>query len=170
MDYRTNSSMFSLLTEHWEEHDVLSVVVEIARKINGADRGNLQLFDRGLGGLRIAAQHGFSRPFLDFFELVADDGSACGEAMARNRVVVVPDVQRSPIFDLRAKRIMLDAGALSVQSTPAGQLERSADRGAVHALRPAVGADPWRAVPRPHARGRGRRLVHAAALITPRHR
>lgn len=118
MDYRTNGSMFSLLTEHWEEHDVLSVVVEIARKINGADRGNLQLFDRGLGGLRIAAQHGFEQPFLDFFELVADDGSACGEAMARNQVIVVPDVQHSPIFDVTAKRIMLDAGALSVQSTP----------------------------------------------------
>lgn len=118
MDYRTNGSMFSLLTAHWYDQDVLADVLDIARKINGADRGNLQLFDRGCGGLTIAAQRGFEQPFLAYFALVADENSACGQAMARNQVIVVPDVLHSPIFDGMSKRVMRDAGALAVQSTP----------------------------------------------------
>ncbi|GLZ31069.1 hypothetical protein Lesp02_32580 [Lentzea sp. NBRC 105346] len=98
--------------------DELADVLQVACKVNGADRGNVQLFDRWLGGLRIVTHTGFENPFLDFFKLVRDDGSACAAAMRRGDVVVVDDVRRSPLFDRAAKQIMVDAGALSVQSTP----------------------------------------------------
>lgn len=101
-----------------QDGEALKDIVNVARRLNGADRGVLQVFDRRLGGLRIVAQHGFRTPFLDYFKLVTGTESTCGEAMMRNQVVVVDDVLNSPIFDRPTRRVMKTAGALSVQSTP----------------------------------------------------
>jgi GAF domain-containing protein len=87
----------------------------------GAERGNLQLYDAATGGLTFAAQHGFSRPFLDFFEknVCSDRGSACGAALVRGERVVVEDVEESELFlGTPAAEVMLDARARAVQSTP----------------------------------------------------
>ncbi len=78
----------------------------------GADVGNAQLVDPATGALRIVAQHGFGRPFLDFFETVHDQESACGAALAAGRPVWVPDIASSPIFAATpALDAMLNAGA-----------------------------------------------------------
>jgi anti-anti-sigma factor len=87
--------------------------------VSGADTGNAQLVDQASGALRIVAQHGFKRPFLDFFEIVHDEESACGTALAAGTPVWVPQVARSSIFaGIPARDVMLDAGSLAVASVP----------------------------------------------------
>ena len=87
--------------------------------VSGADTGNAQLVDPASGALRIVAQRGFRRPFLDFFETVHDEESACGTALAAGKPVWVPEVARSPIFaGTPAQDVMLDAGSRAVASMP----------------------------------------------------
>jgi GAF domain-containing protein len=82
-----------------------------------AEMGNIQVLESGV--LRIAAQHGFERPFLDFFAAVKDDESACGHALQTGGRVIVEDVQTSPVFAGKpAHAVMLKAGLRSVCSTP----------------------------------------------------
>ncbi len=83
----------------------------------GAEMGNIQLLEDGV--LRIAAQHGFERPFLDFFAAVKDDGSACGRALHTGQRVIIEHVSTSPVFAGRpAHAVLLQAGVRSVCSTP----------------------------------------------------
>jgi hypothetical protein len=90
-----------------------------ALRAAGADTGNLQLLDPASGVLRIVAQHGFGRRFLDFFEVVHDEDSACGTALAAGRAVWVPEVVTSPIFaGTPALEAMLEAGSQAVASVP----------------------------------------------------
>jgi signal transduction histidine kinase len=97
----------------------LDEIVATAIAITGADKATLQLLDAS-GVLTIAAQHGFDRPFLDFFARVSrDDASACGAAPADARRVVVDDVRRRDVFRGHpSERMLLEAGVLAVQSTP----------------------------------------------------
>ena len=79
----------------------------------------MQLLDRATGGLRIVAHHGFRRDFLDFFEVVVDDDSACGSALSSGRSVWVRDTEASTIFaGAPARDVMLDAGSKAVASIP----------------------------------------------------
>jgi len=90
-----------------------------AIRVSGADKGNAQLVDPATGVLRIVAQRGFERPFLDFFETVDGEESACGTALMSGTPVWVPDVARSPIFaGSPALVVMLGAGARAVASVP----------------------------------------------------
>ena len=69
--------------------------------------------------LRIAAQRGFDRPFLEFFASVPGEQAACGTALQRGERVIVDDVLNSPIFvGTSALDVMVAAGAHAVQSTP----------------------------------------------------
>ncbi|BAI61422.1 putative histidine kinase [Methanocella paludicola SANAE] len=98
---------------------VLSQIINAATSITNSDMGNIQVLDLESGRLRIVAHRGFDRPFLDYFDNVAEGRAACGEAMSRKERVVVEDVTRSPVFmgtpDLE---VMLAAGVRAVQSTP----------------------------------------------------
>ncbi len=86
---------------------------------SAADFGNVQLFDRSHRALRIVAQHGFGSEFLRHFEMVHEDGSACGLAMQRQSRVVVMDVASDPLFQNNGSREALSqAKVRSVQSTP----------------------------------------------------
>jgi anti-anti-sigma factor len=90
-----------------------------AIRVSGADAGNAQLVDRATGALRIGAQQGFKRPFLNFFAIVHDEESACGTALAAGEPVWVPEVARSPVFaGTPALDVMLDAGSRAVASLP----------------------------------------------------
>ncbi|MBS0527729.1 MAG: GAF domain-containing protein [Proteobacteria bacterium] len=83
----------------------------------GAEMGNIQVLEDGV--LRIAAQQGFGRPFLDFFAAVKEDDSACGRALQTGQRVIVEDVRTSPVFAGKpARAVMLKAGSRSVCSTP----------------------------------------------------
>jgi hypothetical protein len=72
-----------------------------------------------LGALTIAAQRGFEAPFLEFFDRVYRDGSACAVAMATAERVIVDDVMTSEIFvGQPSQRVLLEAGVRAVTSTP----------------------------------------------------
>jgi PAS domain S-box-containing protein len=96
---------------------LLQAVVDTAIEITNADMGNLQLFDETTGSLRIAAQRGFERPFLEYFAMVKDGGAACGEAMRRREQVIVENVSKSPLFDAPTMAVMRAAGVCAVQSS-----------------------------------------------------
>jgi PAS domain S-box-containing protein len=80
-------------------NDCLEKVLDAAIEIAGAKKGNLQLFDKHSNALRIRAQRGFGRAFLDFFDSVeGGDASACAAALKNKSPVVVRDVSSSEIF------------------------------------------------------------------------
>jgi hypothetical protein len=102
-----------------DRRTALTAAVDAALALGGADMGNVQLWDRRRGVLRIEAQRGFSRPFLDFFAGVHEGQAACGLALRRAARVIVEDVAESPVFrDTPGMDVMLDAGAYAVQSMP----------------------------------------------------
>lgn len=99
--------------------EMLTALLDAALALTSAERGNVQLYDASADGLRIAAQRGFEREFLDFFAFVGDDRAACGAAMATGHTVAVFDVAGSPVFDTGATRdVVLDAGVRAVRSMP----------------------------------------------------
>lgn len=92
--------------------------LDAALHFSGAPRGNVQFLHED-GVLRIEAQRGFERPFLDFFREVDHRGSACGEARATGRAVVVEDVASTTLYDgTEGRQAMLEAGARAVTSIP----------------------------------------------------
>jgi len=94
-------------------------LLESAIAATGADYGNVQLFDSGLGILRIVAHSGFPSVFLDYFESVKqDDGCACALAMKSGSRLLVADVASNPSFRDTARRVLLLSNVGSVQSTP----------------------------------------------------
>ena len=108
-------------------HLALSQVVARAIEMVGADMGNLQILDPYANDLHIAAQLGFSRRFLDFFEKVQLGQCSCGTALSSGHRVIVDDVANDPIFrGTRAREIILEEGVRAVQSiplrTPSGQI------------------------------------------------
>jgi signal transduction histidine kinase len=97
----------------------LQEIVDAAIAITAADMGNIQLLDRETGTLRIVADRGFERPFLDFFEVVHDGEGSCGTALQAVERVVIDDVTTSPVFAGKpALDVLRAAGARAVQSTP----------------------------------------------------
>ena len=99
-----------------ERQSVLEAGLDAAMEITAAPLGNLQI--RAASGLRIEAQRGFDRSFLDFFGTVSNDSCACGTAMEQGLRIVVSNVATSPIFSEASRAVMLQAAARSVQSTP----------------------------------------------------
>lgn len=81
-----------------------------------ADRGNIQIADAD-GNLQIAAHHGFSAEFLEYFAVVDDTGSACGRAELARAPTVVADVRADPAF-APYREIAAASGFCAVQSTP----------------------------------------------------
>ena len=100
-----------------QEREMIETALDAAIGATAAQMGNIQL--RELDSLRIIAQRGFHRPFLDFFARVNDAHCACGAAMASGRRTAIADVAADPLFaGTAAGTAMLHAGALAVQSTP----------------------------------------------------
>uniref|UniRef100_UPI0038999022 ANTAR domain-containing protein n=1 Tax=Mycobacterium sp. HUMS_1102779 TaxID=3383487 RepID=UPI0038999022 len=72
--------------------EVLQALMRATQARTGAPNMTVQAGDCLLGGLRIEARRGFDCPFLNFFSYVdAGDNSACANALARGRPVVVED-------------------------------------------------------------------------------
>lgn len=95
-------------------YEVLDAIIEL----QGADFGNIQLYDRQTRTLRIAAQRGFQREFLHYFARVdADEGSACCLALKQRSTVIMEDVNLDPHFEPH-RHIAASAGFRAVQSTP----------------------------------------------------
>jgi PAS domain S-box-containing protein len=97
--------------------ELMQAVVDTAIDVTDADMGNVQLYDETTGCLRIAAQQGFDRAFLEHFAVVRVGDSACGAAIQRREQVIVEDVSASPLFSDWSLAVMKAAGVKSVQST-----------------------------------------------------
>jgi hypothetical protein len=98
---------------------MLQWTIDSSLQATDATKANLQILDPASGRLHIAAQHGFSQAFLDFFDSVAAGEAACGTAFETRSRVFVEDVTESPIFHgMPALEVLLDAGVRAVQSTP----------------------------------------------------
>jgi GAF domain-containing protein len=91
--------------------------LECALDLLTADLGNIQLPDRPSGTLRIVTQSGFRESFIEHFDGVDDDTSACGRAAARAAQVVIADVDADTAFTPH-RRIAADSRFRAVQSTP----------------------------------------------------
>jgi PAS domain S-box-containing protein len=95
--------------------DVLAVAIEIT----GADKGNIQLLDRDSGALRLAAHNGFDEPFVEFFESVMGDDTACGVALRSKQRVIVENIHESEIYaGKHSLDAMREADVMAVQSLP----------------------------------------------------
>jgi PAS domain S-box-containing protein len=107
------------LVKHGEVRPMLEQIVETAVAVTGADCGNLQLLEAESGTLVVAAQHGFQKPFLDFFAGTRAGEAACGAAIRLGERVIVEDVLHSELFiGTPAQQVLVDAGVRAVQSTP----------------------------------------------------
>ena len=95
-------------------HEVLRSTIEL----QGADFGNIQLYDSETRSLHIAAQQGFGAEFLEHFRKVTvDEGSACARALKEGTRVVIEDVTLDPEFAPH-RHIAAAAGFRAVRSTP----------------------------------------------------
>jgi hypothetical protein len=118
----------------------LQTMLDTSIALDRAQLGNVQLYDRDAGTLRIVAQRGFQRPFLDHFRVVrAQEGSVCSRAL-RGDAVVVEDITSDRLF-VPHREIARDAGFSSVRSTPLFEDGRNLV-GMLSTHRRAVGAFP----------------------------
>ncbi len=107
---------------------LIQQIVAAAIALAGAEKGNLQLFDRDTGTLVIAAQQGFEEPFLTFFAEVWDDASAGAAAMRSNTQGIVEDVTTSEIFvGQPSQKVMIEAGARAGNPKGSRAQNRSGD-------------------------------------------
>ena len=104
----------------WQLEDLEEGLREILRatiQLLGGDKGNVQLLDDD-GTLRVVAQDGFDRKFLDFFHGVARvDDAACGRALRSGERVIVEDVDADELY-APLREVAHEAGYRAVQSTP----------------------------------------------------
>lgn len=106
---------FGLFANSPRVSELLASVV----RATSADFGNVQLFDSSQRALKIVAQHGFEKEFLNYFRTVWTSEFACGAALKARSRVVVHDVASDPLFqDDVCKQVMLRARARSCQSSP----------------------------------------------------
>jgi PAS domain S-box-containing protein len=104
-----------LATAEWQA--LLEEILDATMALLNADFGTLQFYDAGTGGLRIVAQRGFHRDFLEYFDSVHESTSCCGAALERRERVIIEDVLAEPFFAPHVK-IATSAGYRAVQSTP----------------------------------------------------
>jgi PAS domain S-box-containing protein len=85
--------------------------------LQGADFGNIQLYNQQTGALEIIVQQGFDQAFLDYFSVVDDEHAACGRAAIQGKRVIVEDVETDADFEPH-RPIAAATGFRTVQSTP----------------------------------------------------
>ncbi len=98
----------------------LEEILHAAIDIAGAEKGTLQLLDPASNALRLVAQRGFGREFLDFLASVDENAAAaCAAALKRGATVIVPDVSTSDIFAGQASlEVFAREGIRAVISIP----------------------------------------------------
>src|SRR6185503_16096879 len=97
----------------------LKEILDVAIEITGADKGNIQLINNDSESLRLVTQIGFDDSFVEFFECVGNEDSACGVALQSKQRVVVEDIDKSEIYAGKISReAMHDANVRAVQSLP----------------------------------------------------
>ncbi|HZC38817.1 MAG TPA: PAS domain-containing protein, partial [Sphingomicrobium sp.] len=78
---------------------LLEQVLDAAIELQGADFGDIQLYNADRNTLRIAAHRGVGQEFLDYFGCIdANDVSGCGIAAKEGRRVIIEDVTTYPPY------------------------------------------------------------------------
>lgn len=73
----------------------LEEILSASIQLMGVDKGNVQLWDEEKEVLRIVAQRGFDKEFLEYFkEVTAEGDSACGKALRERKQIIVGDTER----------------------------------------------------------------------------
>ncbi|UNZ17996.1 ANTAR domain-containing protein [Streptomyces sp. 891-h] len=107
--------------------EVLSAVLRHSMEVAETGMGNVQLVDPVTGDLRIEKHHGLDDDFLEFFDRVGKDGTACAQASQQVTRVTVTDVATDELFDEASRDAVLAAGSRGCHSTPlivpSGQVE-----------------------------------------------
>jgi signal transduction histidine kinase/CheY-like chemotaxis protein len=99
-------------------HAALEEILQSSVRLMRADFGNVQLYDAERKALRLAALHGFDKPFVETFLVVgADDDTACGRALRGGTRVVIEDVEQDELY-APYRKAAAAAGYRGVQSTP----------------------------------------------------
>lgn len=89
-----------------------------AIRLDGAQLGNIQLYDPSTKTLRIVVHEGFDQRFLSHFAVVnAFDSSACGRAAGVRSPIVIADVASDPAFKPHLA-VAEAAGFRAVKSVP----------------------------------------------------
>ncbi|MFC8513018.1 ANTAR domain-containing protein [Streptomyces sp. NPDC057257] len=97
---------------------VLSAVLSQTLAVVGTGMGNVQVADRVRGGLRLEKHTGLTEDFVDFFEHVSGEGTACAQAARDIAQVTVRDVESDPVFSEPARAAILEAGSRACHSVP----------------------------------------------------
>ena len=96
----------------------LEEVLDAALALMEAELGNVRLLDPRTRELRIAAQRGFGKEYLERFSSVgANSGEVCAKAAQQGKRVIVEDVQSDPQF-AHYRAIATTAGFRGIQATP----------------------------------------------------
>jgi PAS domain S-box-containing protein len=106
------------LTATSDLRSILHEVLDATMALQGADFGNVQLYDGATGTLKIIAHRGVSQEFLDYFESAdASETSACGLALRSGVRIIIEDVNTHPDSEPH-RGIAASTGYRGVQSTP----------------------------------------------------
>jgi GAF domain-containing protein len=98
-------------------HEGLEQMLDVVIELLGADNGMVQLLNAN-GVLKIDAQRGFDRDFLDYFrEVSAADDSAGGRALKSRKRVIIEDVELDAPYEA-LRPVARAAGYRAVISTP----------------------------------------------------
>ncbi|MEV3987548.1 ANTAR domain-containing protein [Streptomyces sp. NPDC049837] len=103
---------------HAHRSAVLREVLSQTLAITATHMGNVQIGDHATGGLWLEKHAGLSEDFVDFFDFVGEEGTACSQAAKDLAQVTVRDVATAPVFAEDARRAVLEAGSRSVHSVP----------------------------------------------------
>jgi PAS domain S-box-containing protein len=97
---------------------ILYEVLDATMELQGADFGDVQLYDDATETLKIVAHRGVNQEFLDYFETVdASKTSACGLALRSRARIIIEDVNTDADSE-PSRGIAAATGYRGVQSTP----------------------------------------------------
>jgi GAF domain-containing protein len=96
----------------------LQQLLEKVIKLEGADMGNIQIYDPIANDLKIVVHFGFEESFLSHFSSVKPfDSSACGRAFGIGGTVMISDIETDIGFKVNEETAK-KAGFRSVKSVP----------------------------------------------------
>jgi PAS domain S-box-containing protein len=112
------SELSTRLTATSDLTSILYEMLDATIELQGADFGDVQLYDEAAGTLKIVAHRGLDQDFLDHFATVAaSETSACGLALHSGTRIIIEDVNSHPDFESH-RGIAASTGFRGVQSTP----------------------------------------------------
>jgi hypothetical protein len=112
------NALSNLLTAMPDLPSILYEILDATIKLQGADFGDVQLYDEATGTLKIVSHRGLGQRFLDYFATVdARETSACGLALQSGTRVIIEGVTTDQDFEPH-RHIAASTGFRGVQSIP----------------------------------------------------